>query len=153
MDFECRDIDRFNRIAQSVRVVRQRPWVDHQSVHPPALSMEDIDQFPFVIALKSPKPKGELARRFAKLGIQLGERHRAVDFGLSLAQEIQVGAVQQQDVHDYTPGNCEISSVTTSRRSAGSSIGSTAAFPALRSTTNRIFCGAFFLSLPAAFNT
>src|SRR5207253_1816056 len=41
----------------------------------------------------------ELAREHLQLLVDLGERHRAVDLRLPAAEEVQVGAVQDQNFH------------------------------------------------------
>ena len=56
-----------------------------------------------MIRLETLDLKSELAREVRQLGIDLLQRQRAVDRRFPLAYQIQIGSVQNEDLHPRSP--------------------------------------------------
>jgi len=77
--------------------------IEDNRVHALAMGMKKIDQFALMIGLMDLESAAGFARECFKPGIELNKRHRTVDFGFALAQEIEIGSVQNKEFHDLPP--------------------------------------------------
>ena len=61
--------------------------------------LDAVDQLPFVVRLEALDLYAELLRGRMQTRVDVGERLVTVELGLTLAEQIQVRAVQHQDPH------------------------------------------------------
>ena len=77
--------------------MRQRARVDDDGVV--VALLEPVDERALVVRLEGVERVAQASCVVARSGFDLGERRRAVDLGLALAEPAEVGAVEQQDPH------------------------------------------------------
>ena len=94
-----RERHRFDAVVQRNAVLRQAARIDERAGGVIHVLVEQVDERAFVVRLEHDQLDLELAREHLQLLVDLGERHRAVDVRLAAAEEIKVGAVQDQNFH------------------------------------------------------
>ncbi len=63
-------------------------------------AMDPVDQLAFVVGLEVLEHHAERRRQFVEAGFDVGQGGAAVALGLAGAQEVQVGAVEDEDGHE-----------------------------------------------------
>ena len=93
-------------IPQSDRGVGMSPGIDQDALAPPHGLVNLLHQGPLEIALKA--IQGHVGRLRFGLQVLLDRRQGAasIDSRLPLAQQIQIGSVQQQQMHGASARNC-----------------------------------------------
>jgi len=87
-------------VAEGHRCVGVSTGVDQNSVAHVSIRLQTVDELPFVVALE--KIDAMPGKFHFQLGQEFIKRPVAVPFGLPFTHEIQVGAIDNQDVHcDY----------------------------------------------------
>jgi hypothetical protein len=66
-----------------------------------------VDQRAFMVALEAHQRRTGLRRDLGEIGIDLRQSRRAIDLRLACAEQVQVRAVQDQDVHETRIGCLE----------------------------------------------
>jgi len=96
--FYTRDIDPGQRIAQCHAGMRQGCWINDYELGAlgPCL-MDHIDEFLLTIALKAGQRRACALRLGLEAMINFIEGLRAINFGLAGAEQIQIGAVKNQN--------------------------------------------------------
>src|SRR3990170_5430146 len=107
--------------------------IDDGTGCPIAGCMQFIDQHPFVIRLEGPDLRAELPGFRLKAIVQLGQGHAAVDFRLTLAEQVQIGTVQNQNPCHLV--SLKPSTISATRASGTSIPNST--WPGRTGSTNR----------------
>jgi hypothetical protein len=79
--------------------VREAARVDHDAVAAPAGGVDPVDQRALVVGLEGLQARPSLARHVLQVRVDLAQGRGAVDLGLALPEEVEVGAVQHQDAH------------------------------------------------------
>src|SRR4051812_1880658 len=133
---------RGDRVAQRIARVRVRARVEDHSVRPAAKLVQLVDQRPFVIALVRADGTAELPRALREDLLHLRERRAPVHFGLPLAEEVQVRAVEEQHVHDKL--------ASTARTHSSADTSSTLGAPSPARSTKRTLPARAFLSCASA---
>jgi len=64
-----------------------------------ARGLDAVDQSAFVVALEAAQRGAGGVGDLAEFGIDLGEGLRAVDLGLAGAEQVEVGAMQDENLH------------------------------------------------------
>src|SRR5581483_9249344 len=96
--FDERDLHREQRVAQRDAGMRQRGGIDDDELDAFGLGLLDpLDQGAFVVALERVELVPELAGVLAEIALDLPERLGSVEVRLAAAEQVEVGAVQQQD--------------------------------------------------------
>lgn len=99
MHFDKRNIDGSQGIAQCNAGMRIRRSVDNDEISLVlASSLHPIDEFTFVIALKSGQYGAVFCGQLRQMLIDICQGLPTVDIRLTCAEQIQVGAVQNEDV-------------------------------------------------------
>ena len=75
--------------------MRESAWVEYHALARFARGVERVNQFSFVVALESLKLSPKLGRTCRHSSLELLQRHVAVNLRVALAQEVQVGAVDE----------------------------------------------------------
>src|SRR5207302_9315440 len=91
--------ERLETIVEGKRVVRERARVDDDPGRGRRLLLQEVDDLAFVVALEQRHLRVALSRGFANHLVQVGQRSGAVDVRLALAEQVQVGAVDDADLH------------------------------------------------------
>src|SRR4051812_33890879 len=130
------------RVTQRIARVRVRARVEDHSVRPAAKLVQLVDQCPFVIALVRAHGTAELPRALREDLLHLRERRGPVHFGLPLAEEVQVGPVEEQHVHDKL--------ASTARTHSSADTSSTLGPPSPARSTKRPLPARAFLSCASA---
>ena len=99
MHFDGGQIDRGDGVTQRVGIVRIGCGIDNYSLRPSAVFLEEINERAFAVCLERAHAEAEPLHLGADLGVQLGERRRAVNLGLARAEQIQIRPVQNQNSH------------------------------------------------------
>ena len=73
--------------------MRKRAGIDDDARRAGSLLLQEVDDLAFMVALEEADLKTQLARLVAHGPIQIVEGSRAVDVRLALAEQVQVGAV------------------------------------------------------------
>ena len=99
MDLYGRRRDRSERIGERDAGVRKSPGIDDDAIRGEADFLQFVDQKALVVALKivqfsGRKIKLELLEKLRKAG-------RTIDFRLAFAQKVEVGAVDDPDLHFF----------------------------------------------------
>src|SRR5712692_1564077 len=97
VDLQRRHRQRAQAIVEGVRVVGQRRRVDNDAGRPRRLLLEAVDQLALGVALEEDDLAAELPGPGADLLLQVGQGSPAVDLRLPRAQQVQVGAVGDDD--------------------------------------------------------
>ncbi|OPZ04388.1 MAG: hypothetical protein BWZ08_02709 [candidate division BRC1 bacterium ADurb.BinA292] len=100
MHFDHRQADPRDRVAQRHRRVAVTPRVDDHAVAAVARPVQRVDQLPFLIALVKFHVDRQTARLPAQPVLQILQRLMTVDFGLAVAEQVQIRAVQHENAHD-----------------------------------------------------
>ena len=99
MQLDVGDRDAKQRIPECNRGMRQRTGIDQNSLGLAHGLMNAVDQGPFEIALEAIQNGSSLLRFSTQPCLDAGEGVVAIDPRLPLAQQIEIGAVQQQQMH------------------------------------------------------
>ena len=102
VDLEHRERHRLDGVVQGDAVLRQPGRVDEGALHGVDALVQLVDEGTFVVRLEALELAAELAGEHLQLGVDLGQRRAAVDVRLAPAKEIEVGAVQDEDLHRVT---------------------------------------------------
>lgn len=97
MQLDERDLDAQQRIADRHRGVRERPRVDHNAVDGSARRVDAVDDGAFVVGLEGVQRGAERGGLRLCGGFDVGEGRAAVDVWLAGAEEVEVGAVDEED--------------------------------------------------------
>ena len=83
--------------------------------------VNEVDDLVFAVALMELDRKPELSPHPPAVGFDLGERLAAVDLGLALAEQIEIGSVQDDDdrAHGASPHGAEGAASLASLSRAG----------------------------------
>src|SRR5436309_1898270 len=132
VDLDHGNVDGGDGIANGHARVRIPPRVDHDGVGPRPGVLDGIDQLPFEVRLDGSDLHTEPIGPVLDPPVDLPQRERAVDLGLPLPEEVEVRAVEHQDLH-------EVASVCTGVRGAdrGASSSSKMAAAVAASTPSR----------------
>src|SRR5579859_2349786 len=98
MHLHHRHRERLETIVEGERVVRQRPGVDDDPSRARGLLLQEVDDLALVVALEQRNLAMTLACGFANQLVQVGQGAGAVDLRLALAQQVQVGPVDDDDL-------------------------------------------------------
>jgi hypothetical protein len=90
-----------DRVVQRHAELRQPARIEDRAGRVVHVLMERIDQRALVVRLEEDQLDLELLRHLFQLPVDVGERHRAVDVRLAAAKQVQVRAVQHQDLHCF----------------------------------------------------
>jgi hypothetical protein len=88
-----------NRIAHRETRVREGGGIDHCAVGVPAQRLNRVHELALVIGLCPAALHPELLGNGPRRRLDLGQRGPPVHFGLTLAEQVEIGAVQNGDVH------------------------------------------------------
>src|ERR1700745_234251 len=78
--------------------------IDYDADGAPARLVNPVDQLKLGIGLAEFDVQSQLSRRAPALGLYVGQRLVSVDFGFALAEQVQVGAVQNIDDRVHVVG-------------------------------------------------
>src|SRR5712691_3090092 len=92
-----RNGERLQAIEQGQRVVRERGGIDDDARRRRCFLLKEGDDLAFIIALKEVNLDVQLSRLDADRVHQVGQRPCPVDVGLALAEQVQVGAVDDEE--------------------------------------------------------
>ena len=95
MHLDHRDLNGLHGVAQRDRCVRKAAGVENHALAGFACGVERVDEFAFVVALESLNLRPEVGRTCRQSGLELLQRQVAVHLRVALAQEVQVGAVDE----------------------------------------------------------
>ena len=101
-----REGHRLDRVVQRHAVLRQPGRVDERALHRVDPLVQLVDQRAFVVRLEALELGAELGGQRLQLGVDLGERGRAVDVRLAPAEQVEVRAVQDQELHAGSLAGC-----------------------------------------------
>jgi hypothetical protein len=99
MDFDGRHPDGSDGVSEGDTRMGVGGGVQNDDVELPLGFLDPIDQFTFDVRLAEINPDFERVSRFANLLLDVGQGRVAVNLGLTLAEQIQVGAVQEKNLH------------------------------------------------------
>ena len=92
-----------DRIAQRIRIMGKRAWIDDDAVRPTAHAVQVVDQSPFMIRLIKAHVEAKLGRAFAKATLELVECQAAVDIGLALTEKVKIWSIDDQYIQRANP--------------------------------------------------
>ena len=101
--------------------MRVRAGVDHDAVDLAAQAVNLVDDLPFAVVLREAELRADLAADRAQRSLDVRKRLAPVQCGLARAEEIQIRAVDDGDLHVFLRPlsqllNCAMSSATLRRR-------------------------------------
>src|ERR1700694_4196344 len=99
VNLRCRQRDGQQSVANRVRVVRERRRIDDDGVGPLPAAVQLVDDRALMVRLKEAHALPQLARVRADLAFEVAQRLASVDRRLAFAQQVEVRAVDDQDVH------------------------------------------------------
>jgi hypothetical protein len=94
-----RQLARDQRVAQRHTRVCQPAGVDDDRAVRAARRLDAVDQLALVVGLERLHGRAALGRQLAQARVDLGQGGAAVDLRLALAEQVQIRAVQDQDLH------------------------------------------------------
>jgi len=97
VDFDGRDADGRDGVAQRVGVVGERAGVDHDAVGPPAGVVDRVHQRALVVGLQDTQRCSALRRDVFQPRVDLRQRDRAIHARFTRAEEVEIGAVEDED--------------------------------------------------------
>src|SRR5205085_10647567 len=80
-------------IAQSDRVVGQRPWIDDDTILSAGMLLQIINEYPFMIRLKAFYLCFQFRSALLQLLINLRQSHSTINGGFTSSQGIKIGAI------------------------------------------------------------
>ena len=101
MHFDTRGLghEQRHRVAQRNAGVGEASGIQNQALDLAPRRLQAVDQGALVIRLEGLEPRPGFGRQALQPGLDLGERGAPVDLGLSPAEFVQVGAIEEQDPH------------------------------------------------------
>ena len=96
-----RQLDRRQRVANGEARVRVRAGVDHDAVDLAAQCVDRVDELALAVVLRELQLRAELRRDSAQRALDVGERLAAVQRRLASAEQIQIRAVEDGDLHVF----------------------------------------------------
>src|SRR5260370_29269986 len=97
MDLGGRNRKRLQAVEKGERVRRERSGVDDDARRLWSLLLQEVDDLALSIALKEVDLDTEFSRFVANRVHQVGKRLSPVDVGLALAEQVEVGAVDDEE--------------------------------------------------------
>jgi hypothetical protein len=94
-----RHLEQFERIANRVAVVRPGARVDDDAARPLEGVMAPVDVLAFAVRVPAARSAAELLRPRVDLRLEIVQRDAAVQLGIAPLEHVQVGAVQDRDLH------------------------------------------------------
>src|SRR5258706_9353066 len=140
-------LQRLQTVVDGERVVRQRPWVDHDPERAWPFLLQEVDDLAFVIALQDADRHAEIFCLRPHGPDEVGVRPGAVDLWLALSEQVQVGTV---DDHDPFHARAR---VTTRRTNGDGTVWPGSAWPMRRGMTHATLPRRAFLSRGMAAST
>lgn len=98
MHFNDRTPDRGNGIADGHGRMSVSPGIQDDAIGGEALALQGVDDLPFYVTLKVDEI--HIGKGRPQLGQVCLETEFAVDMGFPLAEQVQIGAVDDDDLHD-----------------------------------------------------
>ena len=99
MQLDIRNRDTSKRIAQSHRCMGVSPSVDQDSLGLPHRSVNPLHQSPFEVALETLHVASMALRLQLELCLDRVESAESVDLGFPAPKQVEVGTVEEQQVH------------------------------------------------------
>src|SRR6516225_7252978 len=97
VNFDDRLLDRLQRVEKSDRGVAVGAGIDHDAGKAGARFLYPVDQLTFMIALPAIGLQPQLAGMSAAGCLDIRQRVMAIDLRLAGSQQIEVGAVEDED--------------------------------------------------------
>src|SRR5437588_11824571 len=97
MDLDDRHGEGQHRVAQGDRRVRVGPGVNDDGGGGLPRLVEPVDELTLVVRLPAVDIQAEFARESRNRSVDVRQRGRAVNLRLALAEEIEVGAIEDED--------------------------------------------------------
>lgn len=99
MDLNGWQTNRRKSIVDCVAVVGERSWIDHDGVSIFSGALDCIDDGALMIGLERIELNAERTRTLPPHVFEIDKRSGAIDLGLSGSEEIEVGAVDDEEMH------------------------------------------------------
>ena len=96
MQLDERDADGQQGVTQSHARMRECSRIQQNEVDVAACRMDPLEQFVLGVALKSRELVSELAGEMGQQSFDVRQRRRAVDLGLTCAEQAEIGSVEQK---------------------------------------------------------
>ena len=99
VDLEHRERHRLDRVVQRHAVLRQRGRIEQRAVERVDALVQLVDEHALVVRLQRLELDAALVSEAMQPLVDLRQGRRAVDVRLAAAEQVQVGAVQDQEFH------------------------------------------------------
>ena len=101
MHFDHRERHGLDGIVQRHAVLREAGWIQQCAVRRIDVLVEKVNELAFVIRLEGDDLGAEFLAQLLELLQYLGERGGAVDMRLAPAEQVQIRAVQDEDLNRF----------------------------------------------------